>query len=247
MVPHRRRTDRCVRRRRGLLDRVARCSKPTPSCAGGWAGRRSPTIASSRPDQRAPLTDVRDARQLRFGDLVWSHFSRPRFGDFDERVAAAARGGHGRDRPVRPRVRATAPRRRARSRRHPRRARPTGCARVADAEVVDGWWATAGETRGAMSEHRGAGVRDGRRVRRAIPAGDRPVRVPASSRRRRRLRADCATGRRHTACWSASSGCRTPTSPPPPTPRRSCVAAGGPMAATAPTSGITCAAPTTCR
>ena len=36
---------------------------------------------------------MREARQLRFPDLVWSHFSRPRLGDFDERVAAAARAG----------------------------------------------------------------------------------------------------------------------------------------------------------
>ena len=34
-----------------------------------------------------------EARQLAFPDLVWSHFSRPRFGDFDGRVAAAAAAG----------------------------------------------------------------------------------------------------------------------------------------------------------
>jgi sugar phosphate isomerase/epimerase len=33
------------------------------------------------------------ARDLRWPDLVWSHFSRPRFGEFDERVAAAAAAG----------------------------------------------------------------------------------------------------------------------------------------------------------
>jgi sugar phosphate isomerase/epimerase len=33
------------------------------------------------------------ARDLAFPDLVWSHFSRPRFGDFDGRVAAAAETG----------------------------------------------------------------------------------------------------------------------------------------------------------
>src|SRR5262245_26964913 len=33
------------------------------------------------------------ARDLAFPDLVWSHFSRPRFGDFDARVAAAAAAG----------------------------------------------------------------------------------------------------------------------------------------------------------
>jgi sugar phosphate isomerase/epimerase len=36
---------------------------------------------------------VPSARDLRFPDLVWSHFSRPRFGAFDERVAAAAGAG----------------------------------------------------------------------------------------------------------------------------------------------------------
>jgi sugar phosphate isomerase/epimerase len=36
---------------------------------------------------------VRPARELRWPDLVWDHFSRPRFGDFDERVAAAAEAG----------------------------------------------------------------------------------------------------------------------------------------------------------
>ncbi len=34
------------------------------------------------------------ARELAWPDLVWSHFSRPRFGDFDERVAAAAAAGY---------------------------------------------------------------------------------------------------------------------------------------------------------
>jgi sugar phosphate isomerase/epimerase len=38
----------------------------------------------------APL---RLARELAWPDLVWSHFSRPRFGQFDERVAAAAAAG----------------------------------------------------------------------------------------------------------------------------------------------------------
>jgi sugar phosphate isomerase/epimerase len=37
--------------------------------------------------------DGRSARQLGWPDLVWSHFSRPRFGQFDERVAAAAAAG----------------------------------------------------------------------------------------------------------------------------------------------------------
>jgi sugar phosphate isomerase/epimerase len=38
-------------------------------------------------------TASRTARDLAWPDLVWSHFSRPRFGQFDERVAAAARAG----------------------------------------------------------------------------------------------------------------------------------------------------------
>ena len=36
---------------------------------------------------------MRSARDLRWPDLVWSHFSRPRSGGFDERVAAAAAAG----------------------------------------------------------------------------------------------------------------------------------------------------------
>ena len=36
---------------------------------------------------------MKAARELQWPDLVWSHFSRPRFGDFDERVSAAAAAG----------------------------------------------------------------------------------------------------------------------------------------------------------
>lgn len=36
---------------------------------------------------------MKPASELSFPDLVWSHFSRPRFGEFDERVAAAGRAG----------------------------------------------------------------------------------------------------------------------------------------------------------
>lgn len=39
------------------------------------------------------MNTMADAKDLRFPDLVWSHFSRPRFGQFDERVAAAAANG----------------------------------------------------------------------------------------------------------------------------------------------------------
>ncbi|HTN78302.1 MAG TPA: hypothetical protein VMK16_01415, partial [Acidimicrobiales bacterium] len=41
-----------------------------------------------------PGPAARAARDLRWPDLVWSHFSRPRFGQFDERVAAAATAGY---------------------------------------------------------------------------------------------------------------------------------------------------------
>lgn len=37
---------------------------------------------------------TRTARQLAWPDLVWSHFSRPRFDDFDARVQAAAEAGY---------------------------------------------------------------------------------------------------------------------------------------------------------
>jgi sugar phosphate isomerase/epimerase len=37
--------------------------------------------------------DNRTAHDLAWPDLVWSHFSRPRFGQFDERVAAASAAG----------------------------------------------------------------------------------------------------------------------------------------------------------
>ena len=36
---------------------------------------------------------VRSARDLAWPDLIWSHFSRSRFGGFDERVQAAAKAG----------------------------------------------------------------------------------------------------------------------------------------------------------
>jgi sugar phosphate isomerase/epimerase len=41
----------------------------------------------------AHTAPARSARELAWPDLVWSHFSRPRFGQFDERVAAAAAAG----------------------------------------------------------------------------------------------------------------------------------------------------------
>ena len=40
-----------------------------------------------------PAAPRRAARELGWPDLVWSHFSRPRHGQFDERVAAAAAAG----------------------------------------------------------------------------------------------------------------------------------------------------------
>src|SRR4029450_2615780 len=41
----------------------------------------------------ASFRAMRSAHDLQWPDLVWSHFSRPRFGEFDERVAAAAAAG----------------------------------------------------------------------------------------------------------------------------------------------------------
>jgi sugar phosphate isomerase/epimerase len=86
----------------------------------------------------------RAARALRFPDLVWSHFSRPRFDDFDERVTAAAAAGmagiglyvgdYARLRDEEGRSPADI---RAVLDRH-------GMV-IADAEVVRGWWATSGE------------------------------------------------------------------------------------------------------
>jgi sugar phosphate isomerase/epimerase len=87
-----------------------------------------------------------EARQLAFPDLVWSHFSRPRFGAFEERVAAAAAAGmagiglyvfeYARLRDEEGRspddIRAVLDRH---------------SVVLADGEVVRGWWATEGETR----------------------------------------------------------------------------------------------------
>jgi sugar phosphate isomerase/epimerase len=86
------------------------------------------------------------ARRLAFPDLIWSHFSRPRHGGFDERVAAAAAAGFAgiglyvfeyerlrRDEGRTPAdVRAVLDRH--------------GIV-VAEAEVVRGWWAAGGEER----------------------------------------------------------------------------------------------------
>ena len=85
-----------------------------------------------------------EARQLAFPDLVWSHFSRPRFGDFDGRVAAAASAGMA---GIGLYVFEYA-RLRDEERRTPAdiRAVLDGHGVVlADAEVIRGWWATRGE------------------------------------------------------------------------------------------------------
>lgn len=85
-----------------------------------------------------------EARQLAFPDLVWSHFSRQRFGAFDERVAAASAAGmSGIGLYVFEYARL-----RDEERRSPADIRTVldghGIA-LADAEVVRGWWATEGE------------------------------------------------------------------------------------------------------
>jgi sugar phosphate isomerase/epimerase len=86
---------------------------------------------------------VPTAQDLRFPDLVWSHFSRPRFGEFDERVAAASTAGmqgiglyvheYARLRNEEGRSDADI---RAVIERH-------GVV-IAEAEIVRGWWATSG-------------------------------------------------------------------------------------------------------
>lgn len=85
----------------------------------------------------------RSAHDLRFPDLVWSHFSRPRFGGFDERVAAAAAAGmagiglfvheYARLRDEEGRTPAMI-----------RRQLDDHGLVLADAEVVHGWWADSG-------------------------------------------------------------------------------------------------------
>jgi sugar phosphate isomerase/epimerase len=87
-----------------------------------------------------------EARQLAFPDLVWSHFSRPRFGAFEERVAAAAAAGmagiglyvleYARLRDEE-----------GRSPEDIRAVLDRHSVVLADGEVVRGWWATEGEAR----------------------------------------------------------------------------------------------------
>lgn len=87
-----------------------------------------------------------EARRLAFPDLVWSHFSRPRFGEFDERVAAAASAGmagiglyvfeYARLRDDEGRSPADI-----------RSVLDRHAIALADVEVIRGWWATDGEAR----------------------------------------------------------------------------------------------------
>lgn len=94
---------------------------------------------------------ARPARDLGWPDLIWSHFSRPRFGQFDERVEAAAAAGFAgiglyvheyarlRDEEGRSPADITAV-----LDRH-------GIV-IADVEVARGWWATEGAERDAARE-----------------------------------------------------------------------------------------------
>jgi sugar phosphate isomerase/epimerase len=86
---------------------------------------------------------MRSARELRFPDLIWSHFSRPRFGGFGERVAAASAAGMagiglfvGEYARLREEEALSAHAIRAMLDRH--------AVVIADAEVARGWWATEG-------------------------------------------------------------------------------------------------------
>jgi sugar phosphate isomerase/epimerase len=91
------------------------------------------------------------ARDLRWPDLVWSHFSRPRYGQFDERVAAAAAVG----------IRGLGLyvpdycRMRDEEGRDPAEVAATLAARglaVAEIEALRGWWATSGPERDEFAE-----------------------------------------------------------------------------------------------
>jgi sugar phosphate isomerase/epimerase len=87
-----------------------------------------------------------EARRLAFPDLIWSHFSRPRFGAFDERVAAAAAAGMA---GIGLYVLEYA---RLREEEHRTPADITAVLDghgivLADAEVIRGWWATEGGAR----------------------------------------------------------------------------------------------------
>lgn len=90
-------------------------------------------------------------RELAWPDLVWSHFSRPRFGAFDERVAAAAASGFaGIGLYVHEYARLRDEEGRS----------PADIAAlldehgivVADVEVARGWWATEGPERDAAGQ-----------------------------------------------------------------------------------------------
>lgn len=83
------------------------------------------------------------ARSLRWPDLVWSHFSRPRFDDFDARVRAAAAAGYagiGLYAPAYGRMRDQ-----GRSAQDLAAFASTHGLAIAEVETVQGWWATDGE------------------------------------------------------------------------------------------------------
>jgi sugar phosphate isomerase/epimerase len=90
----------------------------------------------------------RAARELAWPDLVWSHFSRPRFGHFDERVAAASAAGYagiGLYVHEYERLRVEE----GRSPADIRRVLDRHDLVLADAEVARGWWATEGDEHAA--------------------------------------------------------------------------------------------------
>lgn len=94
---------------------------------------------------------ARPARDLAWPDLVWSHFSRARFGEFDERVAAAARAGFAGIGLYVYEYR----RLREEEGRSPADIAAVLDANdmvIADVEVARGWWATEGPEREAAAE-----------------------------------------------------------------------------------------------
>ena len=129
---------------------------------------------------------------LRWPDLVWSHFSRPRFDDFDARVGAAAAAGFA---GIGLYAQAY-----ERMRDEGRKAADIASAvtdhglALAEVETVKGWWATQGPLAEECLATEQLASRACGCCGRAVSAGDRPVRVlhrPGSSWIRGTVRSRC--------------------------------------------------------